>query len=459
MSRVGRAISAIGRAFALMLPAQRREWLQALWSEGFEVPAGPKRLLWRAGGVRIVAGGLLMRRRLWSTLLFAAVVGFIAWEFGPGPASGSGAIDRVDVVSMLVLLGVLASVGSRYLTPAETRIARFLRGGMYIGFLALIPARAAIEQFAYQTPLKTAPAHLYQAIAGPSRAKATGSFFPEIISLILVALYVVAVIWITSRKSRIARTTLVSGTVAGLLLGVVMYVVAPLGLSQEATNPWLPGSDIDPFVVVAWLLVLLGPCTVGGIAYLRYVASNGKPSAAGDGIRQVVAAGLLMNLLGALIVTVFGNGTIALMISASWLRNWLYHGHRLLFGVAGLEPVSRSNPAAIAYSHQITGDSDARALLLLGILFLLVAAIEMAALAGFMWANAQMEREDPRRGDGGEPRPEEDPRGPGGTLRAEESDFDERPDPEVFILRNSRPGARANIECDRVLVGTSHGDP
>ena len=238
----------------------------------------------------------------------------------------------------------------------------------------------------------------------------------------VLALYAAAIVWMTSRRSRVAPATLVIGTGAGLVLGVVMYVVAPLGLSKEATNPWLPGADIDPLVLLAWILVLFGPFTAGALAFRRYTASNGPPPPTGDQARQVVAAGLLANLVGALFVTVLGTSTIALMINASWLRNWLYHGRHLLFGVAGLQPVLRGNPGAIAYSHQITAVSDAGALGALGIGFLVIAALETGLVGWLMWETARMEPDDPRRSDGGQPDPEPAPYRPSGARLADIAD-------------------------------------
>ena len=72
-----------------------------------------------------------------------------------------------------------------------------------------------------------------------------------------------------------------------------------------------------------------------------------------------MAAGLLTNLVGALFVTVSGTGTIAVMLKAAWLRDWLYHGQHRLFGVGGLPPLLRGDPGVITYSHEITAAVDA----------------------------------------------------------------------------------------------------
>jgi hypothetical protein len=112
--------------------------------------------------------------------------------------------------------------------------------------------------------------------------------------------------------------------------------LAPLGLSKDATNPWLPGSDVDPLVLLAWLLLLGGPLAAAVIADRHYTASSSSPPPAGARIRQVMAAGLLVSLSGALLVTVLGTGTTAVMLRSAWLRNWLYHDQHSLYGVQRL---------------------------------------------------------------------------------------------------------------------------
>jgi hypothetical protein len=62
--------------------------------------------------------------------------------------------------------------------------------------------------------------------------------------------------------------------------------VAPLGLSKAATNPWLPGSDIDPLVLLAWILVLFAPLAAGFVARRRYTRS-GSTAAPAVTARQI----------------------------------------------------------------------------------------------------------------------------------------------------------------------------
>src|SRR5262249_24865206 len=64
MTRLSRGCAAAGRAAARLLPAERREWAEALWAEAHQVPPGLPRLAWRAGGLRLIAREATMARRL-----------------------------------------------------------------------------------------------------------------------------------------------------------------------------------------------------------------------------------------------------------------------------------------------------------------------------------------------------------------------------------------------------------
>jgi len=201
------------------------------------------------------------------------------------------------------LLAGLALLAHRFFRPAgDSRIARFLRVGGYVAILALIPAKAIVEQFAFQPPRGGIDLRLYRLISGPD------SWLGEILFLVFMALYGAAILWMTSQRSRVAPATLAIGTGAGIVLGV-MYAVAPLDSNGPPTNPWLPGADIDPPVVLAWILLFCAPAVAMVAAERRYSGSGSSPPLAGAKSRQVVTAGLLTNLVGALFVTVLGTGT------------------------------------------------------------------------------------------------------------------------------------------------------
>jgi hypothetical protein len=411
MNRLNRMAAAARRGAARLLPAGRRDWAAAVWAEAHEVPPGLARLAWRAGGVWMLAREALLPRRIGSAVLFAAAAAAAAWAAWPG-SSASFATPGVRgyVIAMVLLLAGLPLLARPFLGPAGgSRAARFLRAGTCAALLAMMPAEATVYQFAETPPRGGTDLRLYLLIAW----KVGGKEPLRILFLVLMALYVAAIFWMTSRRSRIAPATLAVGTGAGIALGLVMYAVAPLGLSKAATNPWLPGSDIDPLVLLAWLLLLGGPVTAAIVADRRFTASGSTPPPDGDRTRQMMAAGLLTSLVGALLVTVLGMGTTAVMLKEAWLRNWLYHGQHLLYGVQNLSADLRTLPA-IAYSHQLTGSVDAGVLNAIIIFFPLIALAPTACAAVSRTDGAAPGQGDPRRGGGGPPGPGPAPDPPDG---------------------------------------------
>ena len=180
------------------------------------------------------------------------------------------------------------------------------------------------------------------------------------------------------------------GTGSGLLFGAVMYAVAPLGLNKYATNPWLKGSAVDPLVALAWVLLFGLPVAAALLAGRRH---------------QGVVAGVLANLSGALIVTVLGTGTIALMLHAAWLRTVLDHGHHL--------------NAVVLYSHELDASDNAAAYLVMCLIFPIIAVFTSVLAAGLAWGSpAAASQGGPPRG-GGPGQPDPAPGLPGGVRRAE----------------------------------------
>ena len=179
------------------------------------------------------------------------------------------------------------------------------------------------------------------------------AWFVEIVFLVVTAGYVAAVLAVTAQRSRVAPATLAIGTGAGIALGVVMYAVAPLGLANDATEPWLAGSAIDPVVALAWILLLGGPVAAGGTAARRYRGPGSPRELAKAKVWQGAAAGFLATGVGALIVTVLGTGTVALMPRAAWLRHWLYPGQHLL---AAVGPTASWAPARTPRLRAHPGD-------------------------------------------------------------------------------------------------------
>ena len=387
MSGLSRVGAAARRAVVWLVPAGRRDWVEAVWAEAPEAPPGLRRLAWRAGGVRLIARETLMRRGIGSATLFAGAAALVAWAAWPGsPSSFATSVGRVDVITMLMLLGVLALVARLIFgPPGSSRIARFGRIGVYAALLALIPAKNAVEQVLDVPPRGGLDLRLYRLISGPGFGNHWDS---EIVFLVVMALYAAAILWMTSQRSRVAPATLAVGTVAGTVLGSAWYAIGPLGFGGgPGTNPWLPGAAVAPFMVLAVILLFGAPVAAMVAAYRCYTAPGSSAPPISARARQVFAAGLLTGLAGALFVTVSGTGTIAAMLTAPWLRNWLYSGHPLS-GVAGLRLLLQGHPGALTYSHQITAAADAPPFLIICMAFPLIALVLSGFGASILRSNA-----------------------------------------------------------------------
>ena len=151
----------------------------------------------------------------------------------------------------------------------------------------------------------------------------------EILILFITACYLAVILALTARRTPVAPATLAISARVGLVLGFVIYAVAPLGLDKIATNPWLRGSAIDPLVALAWVLLFSAPFVAGALAAKRCYVSDDPEEASVARAWQGFAAGLVSNGVGALTVTVLGTGTTALMLKSAWVRGWLYYGQHL----------------------------------------------------------------------------------------------------------------------------------
>jgi hypothetical protein len=160
--------------------------------------------------------------------------------------------------------------------------------------------------------------------------------------------YAGVILFLTSRRSQVTRSTLAIATTTGLLFGVVMYAVAPLGLDHgTATDPWLPGSAADPLVALAWIMLVGGPAVAAVLAARRSRGPGGAALPPSVRIGQGIAAGVLANGIAAMFVSALGTGTIALMLRSTWLLHWLNHGHQLTAIAAYRYEANASSGAAV----------------------------------------------------------------------------------------------------------------
>ena len=340
MSKLIQVMAAVGRGAAWLLPAGRRDWVAAVWAEAHEVPPGLARLAWRAGGAWMLAREALMPRRLGRVAVFAAAAGAAVWVAWPQPGVGHAGVSQFHVIATVLLLAGLPLLARRFFGPATpSRAVPFLRVFSCAAILALMPAFAIVEAFANLTPAQPAYQYVFCTAQGwsnvqgcggvPGRSTGGPPWAGEIALLLMTIAYLGVILFLTSRRSQVTRSTLAIGAGTGLLFGVVMYAVAPLGITNGATDPWLPGSTADPLVALAWILLFGGPAVAAALAAWRGRGPGGAALSRNVRFGQGIAAGVLANGTAALFTTALGAGTIALMLKSTWLMRWLNHGHQL----------------------------------------------------------------------------------------------------------------------------------
>jgi hypothetical protein len=305
MNRLTRVMAALVRWSAGLLPADRRVWAQALWVEADEVPAGWRRVAWLAGGVWLTAREAALSRRFGYSLAFAAAVAGVAWSAWSGPAGDSAiAVNRVDVITMAVILAGLPWAIRRARGPVAAGVlARLVRTGGYVAVLGLVVVKAAVERVADAPPNN---------VHGPERA-----WVGEVVFLAVMAGYATVLLAFTARRSPAAPATVAVGTTTGAVLGVLIFALGPLGFPLRFTGPW-PAGLYDAAIAAGVLLALCAPVAAGLAAARR--ADRSSP--AGSRWRHGAMTGLCTGAAAALVVAVLSTATIALLPYDSGLEHW-----------------------------------------------------------------------------------------------------------------------------------------
>jgi len=301
MNGLTRAMAAALRCLAALVPAGRREWAEAIRAEAAEVPAGRQRLNWLAGGVRLTVQEAARGRRSWYSLAFAAAAAGMAWNAWSGPPGDSAIeINRIDVIVIVVILAGLPWIVRRARGPvADARLARLVRTGGYVTVLALVVVKSAVERVADAPPNN---------LSGPAVAW-TG----EAVFLAVMASYAAVILVFSARRSPALPATVAFGTVAGIAVGLLVYVLGPLGFPLRFTGPW-PARLYDAAMALGVLLALGAPAVAGRRA--------GRALPAGAGARQGAMAGLCFGTAAALVVAVLSTATIAILPYDAGFRHW-----------------------------------------------------------------------------------------------------------------------------------------
>lgn len=309
-----------------------------------------------------------MPRRIGCWLAFGAAAAGLVWAGWPGaPDHLATLINRTDVIVTVVLLAGLPWATRRVFGPAGgSRLARIVRLSGYAAVFALALVKAHVERLGYA------------AVAG--RPMLAGVWAGEILYLVVIAAYVTGLLAVTAWRPPAGPAALAMGAGAGALAGLVMYAL-PLRGQPHIANGWLAGVDGAARVLAVPLMA--GVVVAAGWAAARRTSLRGvlRPQADGPA-RQAIAAGLCAGMAGALMVSVLGISTIALVPHELARLSWTLPAHQL--------------PPGTVYAFESSVSSSAAGYLLV-LVFLPLLGAGLGAWGGLCAAD----RSGPRLGGGG----------------------------------------------------------
>jgi hypothetical protein len=259
-----------------------------------------------------------MPRKIGYWAAFAVAAAGLAWAGWPAAAGTvATAVNRVDVIVVVLLLAGLPWVARRIFGPAGTsRRARIVRGGGYATVFALVAVKAEVARSAGPRPA-----------GGPALA---GVWVGEIVFLAVVAAYLVWVLAVTSRRPLASPVALATGTAAGAAAGLLMFLLPPWGGLLHPDAAW----QTDLYRAGQALAILLALVTgiAAGVLTARRTRRRDRAASGGRRLplaetraRQGLAAGLCAGMTAALVAGVLHTGTIALLPHQVQPLHWVFN--------------------------------------------------------------------------------------------------------------------------------------
>jgi len=248
--------------------------------------------------------------------LTSGAIAALAWAWWPAAPGGlATATRRLDVTVTVVLLAGLPRLVRRFFGPAgRGRTVQAVRAGGYLVVVAVVLVKAAVGRFGYTR------------LDGVSRL--AGAWTGEIVFLAVLTAYLAGILAVTARRPPIRPSALVIGTGAGLVAGVLLYALPPVGGLLHVTGGW-PVHVYGAARVLAMLTVLAAGVAAGVTAARRASGRGGKLSQADIRARQGVATGLCAGAAAALVVCVLGIGTAVFVPQAVGRLRWALSGPHL----------------------------------------------------------------------------------------------------------------------------------
>ncbi len=243
----------------------------------------------------------------YSLAFAAAAVGLliVGW---PGPVSNPGTlITRVDVIAVLVICAGISWAARRFFGPVgDGWLPRMVRIGGYLAIFVLTLVKADVARSEYA--------------AIPGGSWLAGLWLGEIFFLLVLAAYLTGLLAVTARRPFADTTSLAIGTGVGTAVGLLASVLQ-VGNPPHATSTRLA-------VVHGWerLLVVslvLGAVVAAGLAAARRARSHdGRLPLADVRARQGVATGLCAGAAAALLASLVGVSTTALLPDQARSFQW-----------------------------------------------------------------------------------------------------------------------------------------
>jgi hypothetical protein len=324
--------------------------------------------------------------RYWLALAAAAVaLVAVGW---PGPADDPATlISRVSVVGVAVMLAGLPWLVRRRFGPlARGWAPPLVRAAGCATVIILLAVKARVERL--------------ELAAAAHRPSLAGLWLGEVIFLAVIAGYAAGLLAVTARRAPASRTTLVIGGGAGAVIGVAVYGLRPLADKLHITNPLLTVL-CEVGKVLAIPLVLAAAIAASTAAARRASSRAGGLPLQDVRARQGLAAGACVGFAAAVVVSVLGIATIALLPHAATGLQWTLPG--------------RDAPPGSVYDFEVGMTEAGAGFLLVFLLFPLVGA-GLGAWAGLFTGNTGL-RPDGGGGGGGRG-PDPQPRDPGGGQHA-----------------------------------------
>ncbi|MBO0825377.1 MAG: hypothetical protein J2P27_16235, partial [Actinobacteria bacterium] len=245
----------------------------------------------------------------------AVAVGVIALMFAgwPGPAANPATlIGRVSVlVAAAIMAGLPWLVRRWWGSPATSWAPALVRAvgcGVVVALLA-VKTRVEHVEFASST----------------GRPSLAGLWTGEVMFLVVIAAYLTVLFMATASRGPASRSTLVIGTCTGAGIGVAVYGLRPLADRLHVANAGL--AAVYELAKVLAVPLVLGVAIAAARAAARRVSSRkGGLTLRDMRARQGFAAGACVGFVAALVESLLGIVTIALIPHAAMRLQWTLPG-------------------------------------------------------------------------------------------------------------------------------------